>query len=315
MNFPGGWARLPGPADFLQTLIDLMVEGNSVIVVLPPEAPPDDWLAVEVADRIARESGLRWESAPSADEGAATPREIMAAQMDRAGAADLVLWVNATGSDSQGSAWVEQARRFSRQKSAPRICLAVGADRAPGGTASGLEVNLRVCSWSDFVTATDSRVLSERHARKFERTAEHVALKNALVEALARADLAAAETLTQLRVAQMLDSRHHPPERIWRAQIAILLPIVEHERRRYLKNHRNLWRVPHRRGDGITVEQVDDLEIGDLVRQARDSGMRREEIRRLEWLRRVRNDLAHVKIVRWETLTSPEGLEVADFRE
>ena len=62
-------------------------------MVLTPESPPDDWLAVEVADRIACESGLRWEAVQSADENAANPRELVAARMGGAGATDLVLWV------------------------------------------------------------------------------------------------------------------------------------------------------------------------------------------------------------------------------
>lgn len=82
MSFPSGWARLPGPADFLQTLIDLIMESSYVVAVLTPESPPDDWLAVEVADRIACESGLRWEAVQSADENAANPREFMAARVD-----------------------------------------------------------------------------------------------------------------------------------------------------------------------------------------------------------------------------------------
>ena len=299
MNFPGEWARLPGPADFLQTLTDLITDGNSVVVVLPPETPPDDWLAVEVADRIARESALRWEAVQSADEDAANPQEFVRERMDDARTADLVLWVNATTAGLPGSAWLEQARRFSRRKGAPRICVAVGIDHVQGGTGGGLEVNLRICRWSYFVTATDSRVLSEYRARKFERTAEHVALKSALVEALAGADLAAAERLTRLRVAQMLDLRRYPSERIWRAQIAILFPIVEQERRRYLINYRDRWQVPHTRRDGTTIQCLDDLEIGDLAHQARGFGfeMRGKERRRLEWLRRVRNALAHVEIV------------------
>lgn len=317
MNFPREWARLPGPADFLQTLINLIMDGNSVVVVLPPEGPPDDWLAVEVADRVAREGGLRWEAVQSGDVDAANPQEFVRERMDDAGAADLVLWVNATMADSPGAAWVEQARQFSRQKDAPRICVALGIDHAPGGTGSGLEVNLRICRWSHFVTATDSRVLSEYRARRSELTAEHVALRSALVEALAGADLAAAETLTRLRVAEMLDPQRYPSELIWKAQIAILFPIVEQERRRYLKNHRDRWQVPYKRQSGKTVQCVDNLEIRDLVHQAREFrfGVRDKEMRRLEWLRRVRNMLAHVEIVPWETLTSPEGLEVADFRE
>ena len=200
-------------------------------------------------------------------------------------------------------------------ESAPQICVAVGSDRVPGGTGNGLEVNLRICRWSDFVTATDSRVLSERRARRFEHTAEHIALKSALVEALAGADLAAAEALTRLKVGRILDPQRYPPERIWRAQIAILFPIVEQEWRRYLQNYQDRWRVPHTRQDGRDVRQIDDLEIGDLVRQAHEFGMRPEDRRRLEWSHRVRNALAHVEIVRWETLMSPEGLAIVDFRE
>lgn len=171
--------------------------------------------------------------------------------------------------------------------------------------------------WRDFVTALDSRVLVERFGRSFGCSPEHIALKSALVAELAGPDLEVAEQLGQERIGSIFAPGKHPPERIWAAQVGVLLPIVERERRRLLRVHRDLWRLPHtRRDDGKEIDCAEDLEIGDMAFQAQEwSGAFKAEKQCLDWLRRVRNRLAHNEIVPWGTLVSTTALQIVDFRE
>ena len=52
-----------------------------------------------------------------------------------------------------------------------------------------------------------------------------------------------------------------------------------------------------------------------MAAQARSGGPLEGEGQRLDWLRRVRNALAHNDVVPWGTLTSPIAVQIADFRE
>lgn len=74
-------------------------------------------------------------------------------------------------------------------------------------------------------------------------------------------------------------------------------------------------RWPHTRKDGTEIRRLEDLEIGDMAAQARRFRVLETEQRRLDWLRRVRNALAHNEIVPWGTLVSPVALQIVDFRE
>ena len=52
-----------------------------------------------------------------------------------------------------------------------------------------------------------------------------------------------------------------------------------------------------------------------MAAQARQLRALETERRRLDWLRWVRNTLAHSKIVPWSMMISPTALQIADFRE
>jgi hypothetical protein len=140
-------------------------------------------------------------------------------------------------------------------------------------------------------------------------------LRSALVAELAGTDLTFAERLSREPLGRVLQASDHPRERIWAAQIAVLFPLVERERQCILDTHRTLWRLPHTRNDGTQIRCLKDLEIGDMAAQARWSGPLEVERQRLNWLRRVRNQLAHNEVVPWGTLTSPIGIRIADFRQ
>ena len=49
--------------------------------------------------------------------------------------------------------------------------------------------------------------------------------------------------------------------------------------------------------------------------QTRSRGLLGVDHAHVDWLRRVRNQLAHNEVVSWGTLTSPIAVRIADFRE
>ena len=174
---------------------------------------------------------------------------------------------------------------------------------------------LRRRLWREFVTPLDARALAERIGRRSGHSRAHSVLRGTLIAEIADTNLALAEQLSRVPLRRILQPNDHPSECIWRAQVSVLLPLVESERRRQLDVNRNLWRLPHTRNDGREIQSLERLEIGDLAAQARRVGLPEAERQRLDWLRRVRNLLAHNKAVSWDTLTSPIAIRIMDFRE
>lgn len=311
MSFPHAWARLPGPADFLETIVEDLTDRSSVLVGLPDEAPSTA-VALEIADAIKRNGLGRWETVPSKEVDITSPLAFIARRCDGRDAEGFVLWIDAMNGDAAATAWADYTRRFALIQKTPRICIAMGAACAEKCSE---DKGLRRRLWQDFVTASDARVLMERLGRRFGHSQEHIALKSALIAELAGPDLAFAERLAEEPIGRILTARDHPPERIWAAQVSVLFPLVERERRRLLDVHRNLWRMPHLREDGQAIQRLEDMEIGDMAAQAWHVRALETERRRLDWLRRVRNALAHNEIVPWGTLVSPIALQITDFRE
>ena len=224
---------------------------------------------------------------------------------------DIVVWVEASREDI-ASHWTEYITNRGNEGDAPRICVAMEIARAEGVREdSGLRTRL----WSQFVSSLDSRVVIERLGRRFGWRARSIALKSALVAELAGPDLADAAQLAQQSLETILSGNQHRGRQVWKAQVAVLFPIVEQERRRLLEKHRMRWCLPFTRKDGRRIERVEELEIGDMVVQAFSDNALIEERRGLAWLRSVRNHLAHFETVPWETLASPRASEIANFRE
>lgn len=311
MSFPHTWARLPGPADFLDAIVEDLTDRSSVLVGLPNEAPVPV-VGLEIADAIKLKGLGRWETVRSTEVSVTTPLEFIARRFDGRDAEGFVLWIDAMNGDAVATAWADYARRFAGIEKTPRICIAMSAACAE---ACMEEKGLRRRLWRDFVTASDARVLVERLGRRFGRSPEHIALKSALIAELAGPDLACAERLAREPLRRILAVRNHPPECIWAAQVSVLFPLVERERRRLLDVYRGLWRMPHLRDDGKEIQHLEDLEIGDMAAQAWQVRALEIERRRLDWLRRVRNALAHNEIVPWGTLVSHIARQVIDFRE
>ena len=311
MSFPHAWARLPGPADFLDSIVKDLTHRSSVLVGLPDEAPVAV-VAVEIADAIKRNGLGRWETVRSKEVDVTSPLAFIARRFDGRDAEDFVLWIDAMNGDATATAWADYARQFAGIEKTPRICIAMSAACAEECSE---DKGLRRRLWRDFVTASDARVLMERFGRRFGRSPEHIALKSTLIVELAGPDLAFAERLAREPIGRILAARDHPPECIWAAQVSVLFPLVERERRRLLDVYRGLWRMPHLRDDGKEIQRLEDLEIGDMAAQAWQVRALEIERRRLDWLRRVRNALAHNEIVPWDTLVSPIALQITDFRE
>ena len=302
--------RLPGPADFLDAIVEDLTDRSSVLLGLPDEAPATV-IAVEIADAIKRSSLGRWAAVRSMEAYATTPLEFIARRFDHGDAGGFVLWVDAMSGDEAATAWTDYARRFSGLEKTPRICIAMSAARAE---ALREDKGIRRRLWQDFVTALDSRVLAERLGRRFGHSPAHIALKSALIAELAGPNLVSAERLAREPLKRLISAGDCPSERIWAAQVSVLFPLVEYERRRLLNVHRALWRLPHTRENGKKIQCLEDLEIRDMATQANWGGALYVERQRLDWLRRVRNYLAHNKIVPWSTLVSPLALQIIDFR-
>ena len=311
MSFPHAWARLPGPVDFLDAIVEDLTDRNSVLVGLP-DAAPVAAVAVEIAEAIKRNGLGRWETVRSKEVDVTSPLAFIARRFDGRDAEGFVLWIDAMNGDAAATTWADYARRFAGIEKTPRICIAMSAACAE---ACREDKGLRRRLWRDFVTASDARVLVGRLGRRFGRSPEHIALKSALIAELAGPDLAFAERLAQEPLGRILTAKDHPPECIWAAQVSVLFPLVERERRRLLDIHRGLWRIPHLRENGEKIQSLEDLEIGDMASQVRWFRALETEWRRLDWLRRVRNALAHNEIVPWGTLVSPVALQITDFRE
>ena len=294
--------------DFLDAIIEDLADENTVIAGLPDGIALG--ITVEIAEAVKRKGLGQWSAVESAETGQRTPAQSISQRSQSGNAKDLVLWVDATSEDTAAKAWGEYVLRFARSPEVPRICIAMHTACAE---ACREDIGLRRHFWKDFVTSTDSRVLAERYVRRFEHSEAHTALKCTLVSELAGPDLALATKLANIPLESILDPENYPPERIWAAQISILFPLIERERRRLLETYRDFWSLPHLREDRREIRSLDKLEIGDMVAQARRSGALRNKLKLLNWLRRVRNDLAHLKIVSWTTLNSSIARQIVDF--
>ena len=311
MSLPNAWARLPGPADFLDTITEDLGDRTTVLVGLPDEIPGGA-LAEEVADLVMHRGLGRWEPIRASEARSVAPIDSVARRFNGGNARGSVLWVDITGDGESPGTWPDYARRQAESPHLPRLCIVMNSACAESCPE---DKRLRRRLWRDFVTPLDARALVERLGRRFGYRTAHLALRSAVVSELVGTDLGFAEQLSRVPLGRILQARGSPRDRIWAAQISVLFPLVERERQRLLDTYRTIWRVPYTRQDGTQIRCVNDLEVGDMAAQARAVGSLEGERQRLGWLRRVRNALAHNEVVPWSTLTSPVGVQVVDFRE
>ena len=280
--------------DFLDAIIEDLTGGSIVVAGLPDGMSLG--IALEVSEAVKHKGLGQWSIVRSVEAGQQIPAQSVREHSTKG----LVLWVDATCENKVARAWGEYALRIAGSPKLSRICIAMNTACAK---ACREDRGLRRRFWKDFVTSTDSRVLAERHVRRLEHSEEHTALKCTLVAKLAGPDLAFATKLANTPLKRILDPENYPLESIWAAQISVLFPLIERERRCLLETYRGFWNLPHLR----------ELEIGDMAAQAQQSGALSNELERLNWLRRVRNDLAHLKIVSWATLNSRIARQIVDF--
>ena len=311
MSFPRAWARLPGPADFLHTILEDLTERTAVLAGLPDQISSSTF-TVEIADLVKYRRLGRWDAVRSAEARAQAPADVLNRRLDGANTAGSVLWIDATADDEAATAWADHVRQCCDSPDMPRFCVAMS-----GATAEACDEDkrLRRRLWRDFVTPLDARALVERFGRRSGHRPAHIALRSALIAELAGTDLTVAEQLLREPLGRMLETGNHPRERVWAAQVSVLFPVLERERLSMLNSHRRFLRLPHTREDGTQIRCLSKLEIGDLAAQARLGGPLETERQRLGWLRRVRNALAHNEVVPWATLTSPIAVQIADFRQ
>lgn len=311
MSLPRAWARLPGPADLLDTVLEDLTDRIAVLAGLP-EGFPSGALTVEISDLIKHRRLGRWEPVRSYEARLRTPADTLAQRFNNGNADGSVLWVDAMGEDAAAKAWADYARRRAKLPDMPRLCIMMDSACAE---ACDEDTRLRRRLWREFVTPLDARALVERVDRRSGHSHPYSVLRSTLIAELAGTDLELAERLSGFSLRGIMQANEHPREHIWRAQISVLLPLVESERRRQIDAYPKHWQLPHQRKDGKEIRSLENLEIGDMATQARSAGVPERERKRLEWLRRVRNALAHNEVVSWETLTSSIAIQIVDFRE
>jgi hypothetical protein len=92
--------------------------------------------------------------------------------------------------------------------------------------------------------------------------------------------------------------------RLWHAEIKVLFPFLEAKRRKLIEENHARFSVPHLRPGGETVDNVGDLEFGDMAHQLRQRrvGYFDRTIEQVEFLRETRNRLAHFRPVSFQCL-------------
>ncbi len=84
--------------------------------------------------------------------------------------------------------------------------------------------------------------------------------------------------------------------RLWAAQAAVLLPLVEERRTAIISRHGRRLQLPVETESGL-IDDPFDLSVGQIVRSLDRRGTPYRIIKRLRHLQRVRNHLAHMKPV------------------
>ena len=239
MSLPYAWVRLPGPADFLDTILEDLADRVAVIVGLPEEVPATE-LTVEIADSVRHRGLGRWEAIRSAEARSSPPGDALAARLERGSATDAVLWIDATGVDAAAISWIDHARLLGEFPDLHRICVVVNESCAEVCVE---DKRLRRRIWRDFVTALDARALAERFGRRAGHRPAHTQIRGTLVAELAGNDLSLADRLCRDPVGRIMGNRAHSRERIWAAQVQILFPLVERERQRLLNTYKAIWKL------------------------------------------------------------------------
>lgn len=357
------WQALPGPALFLDGVVQLLREGVSVVVAAPSHGAPeigsgvrdlleaqrwqvqqlvvstqkDPLLWVTEQMYIEPESWMRWSV------------ESLCRQMD-SNSVVVIDGVDATNWD----AWRNFLKEFevaSRQRpsdSRPLLLVVVRGVALKSLHLSGAALEVR--QWIGVVGEYDTLIYVDQRLRSSRKPPKHHKLMVRQISALALWDLGLADYLvsqpesflfevnTVIKAARsaldkaftlnddsweiggsdkvdgaemthsfVLIARDDPERellrRLWTAQAAELLPLIEVRRRELLKGLERHLTCPFDL-DGVQVRSLDELEIGRLAFATQRFGLKGGLRTRAEWLAGCRNKLAHLT-----ALSSSEALD------
>lgn len=308
MSLPSGWARLPGPLALIETIADDVAEGMVVVVGVAEDA--NDFLADEVSEYTFDLALGDWILIPF-EEDAGEPAGIVSQSSSDARSLRPLLWVQSS-EISRVNSWVDHLRKIAPLKDAPRAFVSVACSTASEVSS---RPGVRIRLWNDFVTKTDSLALVDKIGRQRSLSRAHLDLKSAVVATLAGGDIAYASRLASQKLSRIIDDPNHPRDQLWAAQVGVLMPMVDYQRKRLLHRYYERWKVPHRRMDGRVISAQDQLEIGDMDAQAYFLGIPKRDVKSIRWLNRVRRAMAHNEPVSWGVLVSAIGRTMVDFTE
>ena len=281
---------LPGPAEFFRTISQDLLGHNCVVVGLPAYFSGD--LMRSCFGQAIRPAGSA-EYDPLRD----APRSSLVSEIICVPCpTQSLFYIDARASGEAVVAdWNTYVGREGRMldKIPTTVCVLL---RDVLARRCRDEKHFRRRLWCDYVTGLDSRVLAMDHVRQLDFSPEHVALKISLVEALCGTDLSLAEQYSGYSLRQLMNADDFSSHAIWSAQVSILFPLVDRERRRLLGRYDRLWRPP-------PGKSLLDLDISEVHKQAKGrKSIKRVDWLQIDWLFYVRNELAHIKCVPWEKL-------------
>ena len=144
------WIRLPGPADFLEAIVEDLEDGNSVFAGLPAFSSE---LAIQVSEMVKRR-GLGWSAVRRAEVSRGNPEKSVEQRRNGVASRSFVLWIDGMVQDEGAGAWADYARQIAGLVEGPRLCIAMPMESAEN---CGEDRGLRRRLWRDFVTSSDSR--------------------------------------------------------------------------------------------------------------------------------------------------------------
>lgn len=358
------WQVLPGPAFFLDTVVQLLRDGISVVVAAPIRGIPEigsgfcDLLHAQrwhVQRHVVTEkqNPLMWVTEQMYIEPDSWMRwnvESLCQKID-GGSVIVIEGVDATNWE----AWRNFLKEFevaSRQRPSddrPLLLLVVRGVAQKSLHLSGAA--LEVKHWIGVLGEYDTLIYVDQLLRSSRRPPKHHKLLVRQISALALWDLDLAGYLaaqperllfdvkTVLKSArEALDvnavlkdeaweaggsdqfdgaEMTHPfvlvergdPERelsrrLWTAQAAELLPMIEVRRRELLKGLGRQLSCPFDL-DGVRVASLEELEIGRLAHATHMQRLRGDLSTRAEWLAGCRNKLAHLTILDCDDALDP----------
>jgi hypothetical protein len=351
----GLW-HLPGPRHFLRRAADDLLDGKSLVLLLPGSGEVADGLRGGLTELWHREGEEGPVEVLWADEGRA-PERILAERLgtppgERLAAVTFttaaveapgrVFWIEGVEA-SDWPAWRAFLHEFQRAVltvpvyARNRLVVPLEGAAAAAAEPPAQEVGLATYRWDDVLDTQDALLLAAQLLR--ERSTLRPALRPLLAAAIAQValyDLDLVDRLAGEPVERILDpvpvlasvlrergwhsdqlpawadgsgahveGRFRPhaalavrgdgvPERLWRAQVSVVFPVIEEHRQVMLRRLVGHLRLPYDTEFG-RVENAYDLEIGHLYRQVciHDLPLPSAERDRLGEFRKARNALAH----------------------